>query len=88
MKIGSLREVAYGTIASLIIACVAYFLNFGLFSSNSRISPSDASFLEGLFLIIIGSLLFLGSGGMNRATQRAALFEVSFNSRAFQCHTF
>jgi hypothetical protein len=58
---------------SLVLTCATYLVNIGIFSSNVSISPSDAAFLEGVFFIIIGALLFLGSGGIGRGSQKAAM---------------
>ena len=48
-----------------------------LFSSHQPISPTDASFLEGMILVILGALLYLGSGGISRTSQRAAMLSAA-----------
>jgi hypothetical protein len=58
---------------SLIVACAIYILNLWLLSSHPNFSPAEASFIEGLLSIIAGALFLLGSGGINRASQKAAL---------------
>jgi hypothetical protein len=69
----TLRKITPLIGASLVLACVAYFVNFWLFSSRSRISPIDALFFEGIMFIIIGALVCIGSGGLSRTSQRAAV---------------
>lgn len=67
------RNIAYLVLASAAIVCATCVADLLLFSSSSRVSPTDATFLEGLFFIILGVLLFLGSGGINRASREATL---------------
>jgi hypothetical protein len=69
----ALRNIILLIGVSLALAIVAYIVNFWLFSSYQRISPTDASFLEGIIFIIIGALFFLGSGGISRGSQKAAM---------------
>jgi hypothetical protein len=68
-----LKNATFLTSVSIVLACATYIVNLWIFSSNSRLSPSDASFLEGICFIILGALLLLGSGGINRASRGAAL---------------
>lgn len=60
-------------IVSLVLAFAIYICNLQLFSSNPRISPLEVTFLEGIFLIIVGVIFFIGSGGLSRATQKTAM---------------
>jgi len=59
--------------ASLILASATYVINLKLFSLHSRVSSVDTLFLEAIFFISIGALLFLGSGGISRTSQKAAM---------------
>jgi hypothetical protein len=65
--------------ASLIVAFAIYEVTFWLFStqpyltSRTDISATDMIFFEGLMVILAGVLLFLGSGGISRRSQQAAL---------------
>jgi len=73
MNKDALRNVTLLISASLLFAFATYIFDLWFFSSYPRISPEDASFLEGIIFIILGALLFLGSGGINRGSQRAAM---------------
>ena len=69
----SLRNLTLLVIISLTIACATYVVDLWLFGSiYPRVSPKDASFLEGIISIPSGFLLFLGSGGISQGTQNAA----------------
>ena len=68
-----LRSIVFLLGSSTTLAGVTYAANFALFSSNRRVSPVEVTFVEGILFIIAGILLFLGSGGINRASQQAAL---------------
>jgi len=59
--------------ASAVLACTIYIFNLWLFSLIQEISPIDALFFEGIIFIILGILFLLGSGGITRASQKAAL---------------
>lgn len=70
-----LNIMAYASL-SLLIAASAYLANVWLLSSTylqSRFSPTDALFIEGLVLAGFGLLLLLGKGGINILTLKAAL---------------
>ncbi len=64
---------------SLVITGATYFVNMWLFSSNlylreqTRLSPTDAFFLEGIVFLIVGFLLLLGKGGINLWSLKASL---------------
>jgi len=73
MNKNALRNASVLIVASLIFACATYIANFWLFSSNQEISSVDALFFEGTTFIILGVLLVLGSGGINRRSRDAAL---------------
>jgi len=68
-----LRNVTLLIGASLLFAFSTYIFDLWFFSSHPHISPKDAAFIEGMIFIIFGVLFFLGSGGINRASQRAAM---------------
>ncbi|MEM2105388.1 MAG: DUF308 domain-containing protein [Candidatus Bathyarchaeia archaeon] len=72
MDITALRNILPLIGISLIVACATYIINLWIFSSNSRFSPTEASFVEGILYIIIGVLFLLGSGGISLTSQRAA----------------
>jgi len=65
------------TSTSLIVACAIYMIDLWLFSSHKPISPTDASFVEGMILVILGALLYLGSGGISRTSQKAAMLSAA-----------
>jgi len=69
----ALRNIIFLISVSLVLTYATYIVNIWLFSSHPRVSPTDASFLEGIIFIIIGALFFLGSGGISRGSQRAAM---------------
>ena len=75
----AVRNVAPVIGASIIVALVTYAINSWLFStqpyliSRNYLSSIDTLFIEGMIYIIIGALLFLGSGGISRTSQRAAI---------------
>jgi hypothetical protein len=62
---------------SLVVAGAIYIVNFLLFYSNQSASPGDASFMEGLLLLIVGALAYLGSGGISRTRQKAAVLSAA-----------
>jgi hypothetical protein len=58
---------------SLMLACIVYYVDLRIFSSEvGNISCLDALFIEAVLSIILGALALLGSGGLSRASQRAA----------------
>jgi hypothetical protein len=65
--------------ASLILALATYTINLWLFStqpyliSRPYLSSTDMVFFDGIIFILSGVLLFLGSGGISRTSQKAAL---------------
>jgi hypothetical protein len=58
---------------SLGIACATYLFDLWFFSIYPEMLPTEASFLEGLAFIILGTLFLLGSGGISRGSQGAAM---------------
>jgi len=68
-----LRNVTFLITVSLVLASVTYAVDIWLFSSHPYISLADIVFIEGIIFIIVGAVLFLGSGGISRASQRAAM---------------
>jgi hypothetical protein len=62
---------------SLVMAFAIYLVNFLFFSSNESVSPGDASFMEGLLLVVVGALAYLGSGGISRTSQKAAMLSAA-----------
>jgi hypothetical protein len=73
----SVENVVILMSTSLIVAFAIYILNLWLYSSHQPVSPGDASFLEGMLMIIVGVLLYLGSGGITRSSQRAAMLSAA-----------
>ena len=76
----SLRNVALLVGASLALACAAYVFNVWFLSLQGNVNlnslvwgPPGASFLEGIFFLLSGVLLFIGSGGISPNTRRAAM---------------
>jgi len=63
--------------ASLIVACAIYIVNLWFFSANQSVSPTDASFIEGMLLVVLGALVYLGSGGISRTSHRAAMLSAA-----------
>jgi len=62
---------------SSLIVVMAYFVNVLLFSSNEIVSPTDAMFIEGVGVLLIGSLLLLGRGGINLWSKKAAILSAT-----------
>jgi hypothetical protein len=58
---------------SLAIACATYLLGGWFISSHSFMSRTDATFVEGIFFIFVGFLVLIGSGGITRNSQKAAM---------------
>ena len=73
MKKKTLQNIILLITASLVLAYATYYVDLWLFSSYPRLSPRDAAFLEGIAFIFLGALFFLGSGGISRGSQKAAL---------------
>jgi len=73
MNKNALRNVTLLTSASVVLAFATYIANLWLFSSHRHFSPADASFSEGIVLIILGVLFLLGSGGITHGSQKAAI---------------
>ncbi|MEM3622858.1 MAG: hypothetical protein QXZ02_03710 [Candidatus Bathyarchaeia archaeon] len=73
MDINALRNILPLIGISVIVACATFVVNIWLFSPHPRFSPAEASFIESLLYIIVGALLLLGSGGITRTSQRAAM---------------
>jgi len=71
------RNAVILTDTSFIVACAIYIVNLWLFASNQSISPTDASFLEGILLVVLGALFYLGSGGISRTSHRAAMLSAA-----------
>ena len=73
----SVRKIASGLLflvgIAVIIMAVAYFVNIWLFSNFRYITPHEAFFVEGVFLLIFGVLFLLGRGGINVSTLKAAI---------------
>ena len=71
------RQIATGLLflvgIAVIIIAIAYFVNIWLFSNVKYITPLEAFFVEGVFLLIFGILLLLGRGGINVWTLKAAI---------------
>ena len=73
MNKNTLRNIALLVGISLILASVIHIFNLWLFSLKPLISPIDATFLEGIIFIGLGILFFIGSGGINPDTRKAAM---------------
>lgn len=73
----NVRQIASGLPflvgVAVIIIVVAYFVNIWLFSNMRYITPHEAFFVEGVFLLIFGVLFLLGRGGINVSTLKAAI---------------
>jgi len=68
-----LKQFAFLACVSLVVALILFTLDLWVFSSNPYVAPADAAFFEGLLLVLSGILLFIGSGGISRASQKAAM---------------
>jgi len=55
-----------------MITIAMYLINFKLFSNRS-FSPTEPLFIEGILFLLLGALLFLGRGGINLWTAKAAI---------------
>jgi len=73
MNKNTLRNIALLVGISLILASAIHIFNLWLFSLKPLISPIDATFLEGIIFIGLGILFFIGSGGINPDTRKAAM---------------
>lgn len=69
-------------VASLLLTCITYMVDFQLFTSGFSIgnfhvgkiiSPVDSMFLEGLLSIVVGVLFAIGSGGLTRSSTGGAM---------------
>jgi hypothetical protein len=58
---------------SLSLGIAVYVVNIFLLSSSRIISPSEALFIEGALLVLIGFLLLLGRGGISFSSKQAAV---------------
>jgi len=59
--------------ASAALTLVIYGVDVWLFSSSRFISLDDVFFLEAVFAVLVGVMLLLGSGGIGRGSERAAM---------------
>ncbi len=74
----SSRYSVVGWVAiSSVIAVAAYFLDVIFFSSSTIISPSEALFVEGVAILLIGIMLLLGRGGINYSSKEAAILSAA-----------
>ncbi len=64
-------------VVSLILSCAIYIMNVWFLPSTPLakffVRQTDALFIEGLLFLIAGITFFIGSGGLSRASQSAAL---------------
>jgi len=67
------KQIAILACVSFVVALVLYFSDIQLFPSSGYIKPADAAFIEGVFSVLSGLLIFIGSGGISRTSQKAAL---------------
>jgi hypothetical protein len=67
------KQIAILACASFVVALALYFSDIQLFPSSGYIKPADAAFIEGVFSVLSGLLIFIGSGGISRTSQKAAL---------------
>jgi len=68
-----LRNIAAFSSISALITAATYFVNAWLLSGNKQFSPTEALFVEGIVFVLAGLLLLLGRGGINLASQKAAV---------------
>jgi len=73
MKESLFRDALYVMAASVALALVIYGVDVWLFSSSRFISLPDVFFLEAVFAVLAGIMLLLGSGGIGRGSERAAM---------------
>jgi hypothetical protein len=73
MKKTNLFNLAVLIVTPAMLTVIMYVANLTLFSRNEYVSPADAFFVEGILFIILGTLLLLGSGGINRSSFQAAI---------------
>jgi hypothetical protein len=74
----SLRNIALVILTAAVLACATYLVDLWFFSHkvphlNPNMSPSDASFLEGIPFVLCGALALIGSGGISRGTEREVI---------------
>jgi hypothetical protein len=73
MKESLVRNALLVIAASTVLAFIVYGFDVWLFSSNRIIPFDDILFLEAVFSVLAGILLLLGSGGIGRGSERAAM---------------
>ncbi len=76
-KASSLYSVAGWLAIASLIAVAAYVLDVMLFSSSTIISPSEALFVEGVAILLIGIMFLLGRGGINYSSKEAAILSAA-----------
>lgn len=67
------KQIAALASVSFIVAVVLFFLNIQFFPARPYMKPADGAFIEGIFLVLSGLLIFIGSGGIGPASRKAAM---------------
>ncbi|MCJ7719541.1 hypothetical protein MUO69_06390 [Candidatus Bathyarchaeota archaeon] len=73
MNTNLVKQIAILACVSFIVALALYFSDIQLFPSSGYVKPADAAFIEGVLFVLSGLLIFIGSGGISRTSQKAAL---------------
>ena len=73
MSTSLMKQITILACTSLVVAVVFYFFDSQFFASQPYIKPADAAFLEGIFFVLSGLLIFIGSGGISGNSLKAAL---------------
>jgi hypothetical protein len=73
MNTSPIKQIAILACVSLLAGVILYVLDIQFFPSQAYISPTDAAFVEGVLLVLSGLLIFIGSGGIGPASQKAAV---------------
>ncbi len=74
---GVYRRLAVFAILSLAIAFAFYGANVLLLPTGAKFTATEALFVEGIVLLLIGLLLLIGRGGLNLSTVKAAILSAS-----------
>lgn len=67
------KQIAVLACISLLAAAILYFVDIQFFPPRADMIPADYAFIEGVFLVLSGLLIFIGSGGIGPASRSAAM---------------
>ena len=73
MSTSLMKQITILACTPFVVAVVFYFFDIQFFASQPYIKPADAAFLEGIFFVLSGLLIFISSGGISGNSLKAAL---------------